>query len=95
MNGKITLAIEVFEHACDDAIQEIGSANAYNILVQRRERWEIIQKLAASQKHQGEKLFTRGVSEEELAARRELFRQEFEKATAPPDAEWSPAPLDI
>jgi len=86
MNGKITLAVEVFENACDDAIQELGTHRAVQLMNHRIERRQIIESLAPKEKY--EPLFTRGVSEEELAARRELFRQEFEKATAEPDAEW-------
>jgi len=45
VNGDISFAVEEFETACDLAIERLGGANVYNILTQRRERWDIIQKL--------------------------------------------------
>lgn len=67
VNGDITFAIEEFETACDTAITAIGEDAAYKILMQRRERFNLILKLAPKDKNSWEQV--RGVSDPERQAR--------------------------
>lgn len=56
MSSEISYAVETFEEACDEAIAKIGEENAYRILCQRKERAQIILRMAPKEKNSWEQV---------------------------------------
>jgi hypothetical protein len=91
MSSEISYAVETFEEACDEAIAKIGEENAYRILCQRKERAQIILRMAPKEKNVLGGRYSkdpgdlpdfsrqmRGVSEQEAAhAKAEAERQQY------------------